>query len=57
MSVVTRERLEKALLTMAQLVVIDPKYMPIFERVEQELEAFKKDDPLERARALLAARP
>lgn len=36
---ILRNRLENALATVAQLVIEDPVYIPVFERVEQELAA------------------
>jgi len=53
-------RLRAARLTVAKLVVADPVYVPIFERIEAEIaseEARLMDaDPLASARAIVAAR-
>jgi hypothetical protein len=39
----------------AALVVVDPVYLPLFERVESELAAFEaKGDAISRARAIAA---
>jgi hypothetical protein len=39
----------------AALVIADPIYLPIFERIEQELAAFEaKGDAISRARAIAA---
>jgi hypothetical protein len=39
----------------ATLVIADPIYLPIFERIEQELAAFEaKGDAISRARAIAA---
>lgn len=38
----------------AELVLADPVYLPIFERIEHELATWRsRDDAIERARALL----
>lgn len=54
-------RLERALITAARAVDHDPAALPIFERIDRELEAArtlmmarKEPSPVERARALLA---
>ncbi len=53
-------RLQKAQTTVAQLVVSDPVYSPIFERLEAEIatEEAKRaaTDPVAAARAIVAAR-
>ncbi|MCB5409167.1 hypothetical protein [Pseudogemmobacter faecipullorum] len=39
----------------AALVVADPVYLPVFERIEHELAAYEaKDDAISRARAIAA---
>lgn len=55
-------RIERAHAKAAEIVVIDPRALPIFERLDRELAAAKvaldaqrAADPVERARALLAA--
>ena len=53
---VTLERLERALAIVAYVVVQHGKvYAPILERLEREVEAARRDDPVLRARKLLAA--
>ena len=53
---VTVARLERALETVAVLVVEDEVYLPIFERLEKELtEARRTADTLERARSIARA--
>ena len=48
----TVERVERALLLMAYILTLDgPKYAPLYERLERELQAMKRDDVMERARA------
>lgn len=53
-------RLQKAQTTVAQLVVSDPVYAPIFERLDAEIatEEAKRmaSDPISAARAIVAAR-
>lgn len=52
-------RMRKALMTVAQLVAIDPICLPIFERLEAEIasaEAELINDPIAKARAIAAAR-
>ena len=52
-------RLKAARATVAQLVVFDPVYAPIFERLEREiemLEQIESTDVVARARAVVAAR-
>ncbi|MER9221914.1 hypothetical protein NKI48_23795 [Mesorhizobium sp. M0644] len=52
-------RLRRAHATVAQLVAIDPVYLPIFERLEAEIaieEAALINDPIAKARAIAAAR-
>ncbi|MEP2470714.1 MAG: hypothetical protein ABJH45_04035 [Paracoccaceae bacterium] len=47
-------RLQAALGTVAQLVVEDPSYVPVFERLEQELVGIRsRNDAIERARQFL----
>ena len=49
-------RLKVALGTMAQLVIEDPTFIPVFERLERELaEIQSQNDAIERARSLLRA--
>lgn len=53
---VTFEALQKMHRAAAALVVDDPIYSPIFERIEHELARFDdKKTALERARAILAS--
>ncbi|KIN69541.1 hypothetical protein Z948_3287 [Sulfitobacter donghicola DSW-25 = KCTC 12864 = JCM 14565] len=48
-------RIVKALGTVALLVVEDPIYIPVFERLERELADIKsRNDAIERAREFLA---
>ena len=48
------ERLKAARLKVAQLVLIDRVYLPIFERLEKEIVALERDEKLmERARELV----
>jgi hypothetical protein len=50
---ITVARLERALETVAVLLIEDEVYLPIFERLERELaEARKTADTLERARRI-----
>lgn len=55
MSVVTRERLERALALAAYIVVLDgPIAAPIFDRLERELAAMQtNEDTVTRAKAML----
>lgn len=49
-------RLETALIKVAHLVIENPRYAPIFERLEREIaceRAKLTDDPLARARAVI----
>ena len=49
-------RLKVALGTMAQLVIEDPTFIPVFERLEQELANIQtQNDAIERARKYLTA--
>lgn len=49
-------RIVTALDTVAQLVVDDPTFIPVFERLERELADIRsQNDAVERARALLRA--
>lgn len=53
------ERLRTAHALAAKLVMVDPEYLPIFERLESELiqaEAATLTDPVSKARALAASR-
>lgn len=48
-----RSRLQASLSKVATLVVDDPVYIPVFERLENELEALaKQNDTLTRARMI-----
>ena len=48
------ERLERALVYAAYIVVrYGPQYAPIVERLERELEAARREDPVERAKRIL----
>lgn len=52
----TLERLKAARAKVARMVVADPVYAPIFERIESdiaELEAIAANDVVARARALI----
>lgn len=50
---ITLERLRKARHKVAQLVMIDRVYLPIFKRLEHEIEnRLKEDDLIARARAI-----
>jgi hypothetical protein len=54
---VTPERIRRAHTMAAKLVLRDPIFMPIFERLETEvraLDAQRSDDPISRARAALS---
>jgi len=47
-------RLQAALSTVAQLVVVDPTFIPVFERLGRELANIpSQNDAVDRARALL----
>ena len=49
-----RSRLQAALSKVASLVIEDPVYLPIFERLEDELAALaQQNDALTRARAMV----
>ena len=49
------KRLQDAQRKVAQLVHLDPVYLPIFERLEAEIQAADTTgDPIERARRLVA---
>lgn len=53
------DRLRSAHAVVAELVIEDPVYAPIFERLEQEIrieEARQSPDLIARARAVVAAR-
>lgn len=51
---VTLKRLEAARLTLAELVLADDRYLPLFERIEAEIKALHvKESGLDRARTLL----
>lgn len=50
---ITLERLRKARHKVAQLVMIDRVYLPIFKRLEYEIEnRLEEDDLIARARAI-----
>ncbi len=50
------ERIERALVVIARVVLRHgPQYAPLLERLEQELEAARRNDPSERARRILEA--
>jgi len=52
---VTLDELQRMHRMAAALVIADPVYLPIFERVEHELAIFvAKDDPITMARAIAA---
>lgn len=52
------ERIERALVLAAYVVVRHgPAYAPLLDRLEQELEAARRNDPTERAKCILAAYP
>lgn len=52
---VTLSDLHKMHRMAAALVVADPVYLPVFERIEHELAAYEaKDDAVSRARAIAA---
>jgi len=54
-SPVTLSDLQKMHRMAAALVVADPIYLPLFERIEHELTAFEaKGDAISRARAIAA---
>jgi hypothetical protein len=49
------ERIERALVLAAYIVVRHgPQYAPYVERLEKELEAARRDDPVSRAQRILA---
>lgn len=55
-------QLERAHLKAARIVAIDPRALPVFERIDRELEATRlavsasrADDPIAAARAMLKA--
>lgn len=50
---VTEARLEAALIQCAEIAAADPRYMPIFERIDRELFARRDSDLVARARSLL----
>lgn len=51
---VTVERLENAVLIMARIVVLHgPVYAPLLFRLERELMALRRDDPVARAKRIL----
>jgi hypothetical protein len=53
MSEITRERLERAIVTLAYIVVQNgPRYAPLLERLEEEHRK-RFADPVDRARAIL----
>ena len=50
------ERIERALVLAAYIVVRHgPKFAPLVDRLEKELEAARRDDPVERAKRILDA--
>ena len=52
---VTRAELAQMHRTAAALVITDPVYLPIFERIEREIAIMDaQDDAISRARAILA---
>ncbi|WP_417270395.1 hypothetical protein [Celeribacter sp.] len=54
---ITVERLDAAIVDVAQLVVGDDRYMPLFERLLAERETLvKKQDTLSRAQAIVRQR-
>jgi|GEM_PF-3512537 hypothetical protein len=56
-SAVNIGRLERAIETVAQLSLMDPIYLPIFARLDWELETARAAaDPIARARALMQSR-
>lgn len=47
------EKLKAAYSKAAALVVVDPVYLPVFERIEREIALFEnQDDAIQRARAI-----
>lgn len=51
---ITIERLQKARHTVAQLVLMDRVYLPIFERLDAEIAAMEHEQALmDRARAIV----
>ncbi|MGJ8590029.1 MAG: hypothetical protein ACSHXW_18100 [Yoonia sp.] len=51
---ITIERLQKARHTVAQLVLMDRVYLPIFERLDAEIAAMEHEQTLlDRARAIV----
>ncbi|MDO9581849.1 MAG: hypothetical protein Q7J24_01870 [Desulfomicrobium sp.] len=54
-AIVTLPELQKMHRMAAALVISDPVYLPIFERIEHELASYEaKDDAISRARAIAA---
>lgn len=52
---VTLSDLQKMHRMAAAMLILDPVYLPVFERIEHELAIFeKKDDAISRARAIAA---
>ncbi|RGP37736.1 hypothetical protein [Pseudotabrizicola alkalilacus] len=52
---VTLPELQKMHRMSAALVITDPVYLPVFERIEHELATYEaKDDAISRARAIAA---
>jgi len=47
---VTEARLEAALLQSASIAAADPRYRPIFDRLERELLDLRETEPVARAR-------
>ncbi len=51
----TPEQIEAALCVMAHIVSVDPRGAPLFDRLEQELDALKRrDDSVIRAKRFLS---
>lgn len=51
------ERVEAALADVAELLLTDARYLPIFERLSEEREVMlRQEDAMSRARAIVAAR-
>lgn len=50
------ERLEALLEGLALLVAVDPLCIPAFDRLDREIRALKANDPISRARSIVAER-
>lgn len=48
------EELVRLRAAVAKLVLENPDYAPIFDRLDREIEALKTSDPIARARAIVA---